>query len=103
MKTNPKINFLVRRAAKNELVHFDYIKDDGSRSKRTLRIGINVEKKFEREGNPIKKIGNWASNIERKGKNNCIILRKGDVVIQGTDMADGHFKYFKINGIENLH
>jgi len=104
MKINHTVNFIVRKASQNQLISFDYTKDDGSKSKRTLRVGVNVEAKFEREGNPIKKIGNWASDTKRKGKNNCIILRGGEAFVQGSEMSDkGRFKYFKLANVENLH
>ena len=104
MKVNPKISLIIRKSNQNQLISFDYTKDDGSKSKRTLRVGVNVEAKFEREGNPIKKIGNWASNTKRKGKNNCIILRGGEAFVQGSEMSGkGRFKYFKLANVENLH
>ena len=106
MKLNPKVTYLVRKAAKisyeDRMVWFEYRKDDGSISKRNVRVGIDVAAKFEREGNPLKGVGNWASGTKRKGKNNCIILRGGEAYLQGTDKKDKAFKYFKLSGISNL-
>lgn len=102
MKINPKITFLVRKSAAGQIVTFDYKKEDGTVARRTLRPGIDVAAKFEREGAPLKKVGNWASGAKRKGKNNCIILRGGDAYISGTDMKDSRYKYFKLSRAENL-
>lgn len=102
MKLNPILNKIVRAADKNQLISFTYEKDSGEITHRTLRPGINIAAKFEREGNPLNGKGNWATGIKRKGKNNCIVLRGKDTVVSGTDFKDGKFKYFKLSGIRDL-
>jgi hypothetical protein len=103
MKINPLISKLCRAAKTGSFISFDYDKGDSNGPvRRTIRPGINVAAKFERENNPLKNVGNWATEIKRKGKNNCIILRGKDTCVQATDLKDSSFKYFKLSKMSNI-
>jgi len=105
MKTKEKLLFLARKAKSGNFVSFEYSKNlpngKTETSKRTVRIGIDVEKKMEKQGTPIKLVGNWASG-KHFGLRGTFVRQENDYVIQATDLKDNKFKYFKVSQINNL-
>lgn len=95
------LKFLLTKAKSGEFVSFDYKKDNGESSRRTIRVGIDVGKKMERDGTPVSGQGNWHKGLDFEIRG-CM-LRKNDVYyVRGTDVNSGQMRIFKLHNISNL-
>lgn len=108
MKTNQTLMTLKRKAKSGHFVAFDYVKSEtGEKSHRLIRIGVDIKKSLERQGQPLKGKegrGNWISGLKSEGKNGFLLRRGKEVFIRGSEVSkDGcKHKLFKLSGISNL-
>lgn len=109
MKTNPLLSVFKAKAKSGEFLSFDYAKSSGEKSHRVVRIGVNLQKRFEKEGTPLKHEngkGNWISqDAKRSGRNGFLVKRGGKVYLSATDCSPGQpskHKVFDIAGISNI-
>lgn len=96
-----KLNFLAAKAQRGEFVSFDYKKDNGESSRRTIRIGIDVGGKMERDGTPVSGKGNWHKELDF-GLRGCMLEKDGVYYVRGTDVDSGQMRIFKLKNISNL-
>lgn len=102
MKDFQKVRLIankVRGGAK--FCSFQYEKENGAVSNRTVVFGVNVEKKMEREGRPVTGKGNWHKG-NTEGKLGFYIRRNNTLYVRGTDIKDGKLKIFKLSGVTQL-
>lgn len=103
MKINKTIAIFALAAKKGHFVTFNYLKDNGEKTKRTIRIGVDVAKRMEKQGTPVNGKGNWHKGATH-GLRGAFISKNGETYVRGCDMGDGgKFKIFKLSGISNPH
>lgn len=113
MKTNKEIKELYKllesKAKSGHFLGFDYFKPEkNEKSHRVVRIGVNLEKTFAKQGQKLKHSdgkGNWISKEgKRFGRRGYLIKRGQEVYLSATDLtgAKPAHKCFKLSGISNL-
>lgn len=108
-----RIAILALAARRGHFVSFDYTKeitkgeDKGKfeTKRRVLKVGVDVKKRMEKQGTPVKGVGNWHKGATM-GKNKMFIRKNGQVYVRGIDITDNkeetEFKIFKLEGISNI-
>lgn len=89
----------IKKGAK--FASFTYIKEDGTKSKRTVLFGAKMGAAFEKRGIEIKGTGNWHSGREN-GKFKFWIKKGSERYVRGIDMSDDKIKIFKCSGISDF-
>ena len=101
MTNEQKIQFLAQKASTRQFLAFVYTKANGEKSSRTIQIGIDIPKKFEKEGRPLIGAGQWMTGHRAQS---WLISRKGKQYIQGSEIK-GDLKIpkiFALDGISDL-
>ena len=80
---------------------FTYIKENGEKSHRTVSFGIDVAKRMEKQGTPIKGTGNWHKGMT-EGKLGFIVRKGKEWYVRGIDINKNEFRLFKVKGMFDL-
>lgn len=108
-----RIAILALAARKGHFVSFDYTKEitkgenkgQFETKRRTLKVGIDVGKRMEKQGTPVKGVGNWHKGATM-GKNKMFVRKDGVIYVRGIDVTENpeenKLKIFKIEGISNI-
>ena len=102
MTTNEKIRFILAVATDNRLFSFTYTKENGEKSRRTIRCHIDVAARMEKQGTPINGQGNWHTGMTTGPRSIFIDKGNGIEYVRGIDMADSKFKIFKLDGMTDF-
>lgn len=103
-----RIAILALAARKGHFVSFDYtkeVKGQFETKRRTLKVGVDVGKRMEKQGAPVKGVGNWHKGATM-GRKKMFIRKDGIVYVRGIDVTENpeenKLKIFKIEGISNI-
>jgi hypothetical protein len=98
MKVNKSLKSIVNAAKKGEFISFQYQKENGEISKRTVRFGGDINAKLERQGTPVNGKGSWMTGSS-SGLRGMIVKKNGKRYVRGTDLKDSKHKIFLVSGI----
>jgi len=109
MKLNRTLSLLATKGKKGEFVTFKYRDSKGEITTRTIRPAVDIAKRMEKQGTPIKEgsKGNWQTKSSFGLRGMFVRSPKdGSVLIRGVDCTKGKenvFKVFSVNSMSEIH